>query len=78
MARGSAITWTFFLEDGPFSIENYYLSPTVHEEALRGAGFRSVRWHGPRLSPESAARHGSEFWQPFLESPPITFIECTK
>jgi toxoflavin synthase len=76
--EGAPITWTFFLEDGPFSIENYYLSPAAHEEALRDAGFRSVRWHGPRLSPEGAARHGTEFWQPFLESSPITFIECGK
>ena len=76
--EGAPITWTFFLEDGPFSIENYYLPVAAHEEALRNAGFRSVRWHGPRLSPDGAARHGADFWQPFLESPPITFIECTK
>ncbi|HUF91611.1 MAG TPA: class I SAM-dependent methyltransferase [Candidatus Limnocylindria bacterium] len=32
---GAPITWTFFLEDGAFSIENYYLSVADHEDALR-------------------------------------------
>lgn len=49
--EGAPITWTFFLEDGSFSIENYYLPVSVHEEALRQAGFRTVRWHRPRVSP---------------------------
>ena len=76
--EGGPITWTFFLEDGSFSIENYYLPVSVHEEELRRAGFRSVRWHRPRVSPEGEARHGSAFWEPFLVSPPITVIECVR
>jgi SAM-dependent methyltransferase len=44
----------------------------------RLAGFGTVRWHPPRLSAEGAARHGPEFWKTFLESPPVTFIECIK
>jgi toxoflavin synthase len=75
---GVPITWTFFLPDGAFSIENYYLPVAVHEDALRQAGFRTVRWHEPRVSPEGQARHGAPFWEPFLQSPPITFIECVK
>ena len=51
---GPFITWTFFLENGSFSIENYYLDVSAHEEALRSAGFREVRWHPPRLSPQAA------------------------
>jgi SAM-dependent methyltransferase len=76
--EGAPITWTFFLEDGPFSIENYHLPVAVHEEALRDAGFRSVRWLAPRLSPDGHARHGAEFWKTFLDAPPVTFIECVK
>jgi ubiquinone/menaquinone biosynthesis C-methylase UbiE len=76
--EGAPITWTFFLEDGSFSIENYYLSVAAHEEALREAGFRTIRWLRPRLSPDGEAGHGRGFWKPFLDSPPITFIECVK
>lgn len=75
---GAPVTWTFFLEDGSFSIENYYLPVAVHEDTLRHAGFRTVRWHRPRVSPDGQARHGGAFWEPFVQSPPITFIECVK
>jgi len=76
--EGSPITWTFFLDDGPFSIENYHLPVSAHEDALRAAGFHTIRWHEPRVSREGDEAHGAEFWKPFLDSSPITFIECIK
>jgi ubiquinone/menaquinone biosynthesis C-methylase UbiE len=75
--EGTPITWTFYLDDGPFSLENYHLSVTTHEEALRAAGFRQVRWHAPRLSSEGEKAFGREFWTDMLERSPITFLECT-
>jgi SAM-dependent methyltransferase len=75
---GTAITWTFFLEEGPFAITNYQLSVGTHEEVLREAGFRDIRWHEPRLMPEGAAAEGEAFWEDFLSSPPIIFIECAR
>jgi toxoflavin synthase len=77
-AEGAPITWKFFLEDGSFEIENYYLDRAAHEAAFRRAGFREVRWHEPPLSPEGEAALGRSFWTDFLANPPITFIECVK
>jgi len=76
--EGTPITWTFHLEDGPFSIENYHLEVATHEDALRSAGFRQIRWHAPRLSPEGETAFGREFWKTLLDHSPITFLECTK
>jgi ubiquinone/menaquinone biosynthesis C-methylase UbiE len=76
--EGAPITWTFFLQDGPFSIENYHLDVGAHEDAFRQAGFRRVRWHEPRVSPEGEVRHGPMFWKPFLGASPIAFIECVR
>jgi len=76
--EGTPITWTFYLEDGPFSIENYHLEVVTHEEALRSAGFRQIRWHPPQLSPEGEAAFGRAFWNTLLDHSPITFLECTK
>jgi toxoflavin synthase len=76
--EGTPITWTFYLDDGPFSIENYHLDVATHEEELRAAGFREVRWHAPRLSPEGEAASSRKFWAAFLDQSPITFIECVK
>ena len=76
--EGTPITWTFYLEDGPFSIENYHLEVATHEEALRSAGFRQIRWHSPQLSPEGEAAFGRAFWNALLDHSPITFLECAK
>jgi ubiquinone/menaquinone biosynthesis C-methylase UbiE len=76
--EGAPITWTFFLSDGAFDIENYYLDQAIHEAAFRAAGFRKVTWHMPQLSPEGEAEFGSEFWSDFMSHPPITLIECVK
>jgi ubiquinone/menaquinone biosynthesis C-methylase UbiE len=76
--EGAPITWTFYLEDGSFSIENYYLDQAAHEAAFRAAGFREIRWHEPRLSPDGETAAGRPFWDDFLVHPPITLIECLK
>jgi ubiquinone/menaquinone biosynthesis C-methylase UbiE len=76
--EGAPVTWTFYLEDGPFDIENYYLDVAMHEEAFRSAGFRKIVWHQPRLSPEGEAAYGRDFWRTFLDKPPVIFIECLK
>ncbi len=76
--EGAPITWTFFLEGGPFAIENYYLDVACHEEAFRSAGFQTIRWHRPLLAPAGKAAYGGDFWSALLEQPPITFLECVR
>lgn len=76
--QGMPVTWTFFLEDGPLEIENYYLDVPAHEAAFRAAGFREIRWHAPRLSQEGKTEFGEDFWADFLDHPPVIFIECLK
>lgn len=76
--EGTPIKWTFHLSDGPFDIENYYLSVATHEASFRHAGFTEIRWHAPRLSPEGLLENSLEYWSDLLSSPPMTFIECVK
>jgi ubiquinone/menaquinone biosynthesis C-methylase UbiE len=76
--EGTPIKWTFYLDEGPFDIENYYLSPAIHEECLRAAGFRAIHWHTPKLSPEALVGYERAYWSNLLDYPPVTFIECVK
>jgi SAM-dependent methyltransferase len=78
LREGTPITRTFDLDDGPLRVENYHLDAAAHEEALRAAGFRGVRWHHPRLSPPGEADDGRDYWESFLSHAPVIFIECLK
>src|SRR5262245_941497 len=78
MVEGTPIIYTIFQEEGSFDITNYFLSTATHEECLRAAGLRDVRWHKPRLSPEGQAAFGDNAWEAFLSHPPITFLECVR
>ncbi len=74
--EGAPITWTFYLSDSVFRIENYFLDAAIHEAAFRQAGFRDVAWHAPRLSPNGLSDGGTSFWGDFLDHSPVAFIEC--
>jgi SAM-dependent methyltransferase len=76
--EGAPIIYTIFLESGPFELTNYQLSTATLERAFRAAGFESVHWHGPKVSPEGIAEFGAEFWADFVESPPVIFFEARK
>jgi ubiquinone/menaquinone biosynthesis C-methylase UbiE len=76
--EGVPIVWRFYVDGGSFEIENYHLDAALHEEAFRAAGFREIRWHTPRLAPEGAATCSRDYWDIFMQHPPIAFIECLK
>ena len=75
---GAPITWRFSLENETFDIENYYLSQSAHEEALRAAGFGEIHWQPLRVSAEGMAAHDAGYWDTFLTVQPAVFIECVK
>jgi len=76
--EGVPIKWTFHLSDGTFDIENYHLSVATHEDAFQQAGFREIRWHAPRMSPDGLTAYDQTFWSNFRDHPPVAFIECVK
>lgn len=76
--EGAPVKWTFHLENSTFELENYYLDITIHEQALSAAGFREVRWHSPRLSPDGKVAYEDGFWTSFMEHPPVILLECVK
>ncbi|MCI5133962.1 MAG: hypothetical protein D3920_02595 [Candidatus Electrothrix sp. AW2] len=56
----------------------YYFSQKTYRWAFKTAGFREIRWHGPKLSPEGLSEFGQEFWQNALEHPIDWYIECIR
>lgn len=75
---GGPITWTFYLDDESFDIENYYLPRETYEESLKSAGFREVHWHHPQVSDAGLAAYEPGYWETLLSGQPLVFIECMK
>lgn len=80
--EGTPLVWTYAMPSGPVSVENYYVAREIHDDAFRAAGFRTVRWHAPRLSPaawsDTPRLAALDFWSDFLRQPPVILIECVK
>lgn len=78
LREGAAVVYTILQDGGSFDITNYWQSTAAHEEALRAARFREIRWHRPRVSPEGQAALANGYWDSFLSDPPVAFLECVR
>jgi SAM-dependent methyltransferase len=74
LREGAPITWTNYLEDRSFQVEGYYLSTASYEWALQTAGLEQIQWIRPRLAPAGEQDPSREFWQAFLDQPPVIFL----
>lgn len=59
-------------------IDDCYLSQETYEWAFQEVGFKRVNWYKPMVSPEGIEKWGQEYWQDFLDHPPMRLIECQK
>lgn len=78
LEEGAPIVWRFHLPDREIEVTNFQLSIATMERALVAAGLRDIRWHRPEVSPEGVRQSGAEHWAPFLERPPVVFLECVR
>jgi ubiquinone/menaquinone biosynthesis C-methylase UbiE len=75
---GTTVTLTFFVDGQTFQFQNFYMSRPTVDAALERAGFRTVRRHPPQVAPAGLAEFGRDYWQEFLDHPPVIFIEAVK
>jgi len=59
-------------------VQDYYYRRTTYEWAFRMAGFQTIRWHHPLVSPEGLQKFGQEFWQDWVENQVCIHLECIK
>lgn len=80
LAEGTPINVIFInpVDGNKFSVQDYYLSKKTYEWALGSVGFQEIRWHNPIVSPEGIQEFGQEYWQDFIDYPPMIGIECWK
>lgn len=73
LSDGTPITVTLFGAEGEksCSFTDFYLSKASYEWALRQAGFKEIIWHPPRVPSNAIEEYGHEFWQDYLDYPPL-------
>jgi toxoflavin synthase len=76
--EGMAYRLTCLLGPDSFEIQNYFYAHSTYETVLREAGFNSVRWQPPAVSPAGIEQYGPDYWQDFLEKAPIIGLECRR
>ncbi len=73
--NGAPVYYTFLDGAETFTIENYYLEPALHEEALREAGFADIEWSPLGLAPGEDRSEGS-YWADFFIDPPVILLSA--
>jgi ubiquinone/menaquinone biosynthesis C-methylase UbiE len=55
----------------------FYYGAETYAAALRDAGFASVDWFPLQLEASGQERYGAEYWQEYMENPPVIGLVCT-
>jgi ubiquinone/menaquinone biosynthesis C-methylase UbiE len=76
--RGDGSPITYWLVSGRemISFTAYYFGTATYERVLSAAGLTTVRWHPMKLSKEGILKHGPDYWEEYMNNPPIIGIEC--
>jgi len=73
---GAEITYWMVAGRDMFRIHAHWFSRGTYERALTDAGFAALAWQPLRLDDAGIVAHGREYWQEYLENPPIVGLEC--
>ncbi|MEV0945546.1 class I SAM-dependent methyltransferase [Rhodococcus sp. NPDC049939] len=74
---GAPLQFKFDLSDSSLTLDTYHMSADSYESELNAAGFRHFKLHTPELDP-SVDVHEVDYWDDFLNYPPIALIDCVK
>jgi ubiquinone/menaquinone biosynthesis C-methylase UbiE len=73
---GSEITYWMVSGRELFKFQACFFARATYERVLAAAGFRDLRWHPLALAEEGIEARGTNYWQEYLNNPPIIGLEC--
>ena len=76
-ADGTAVTLDLRFGEYDETVSARYWSAATLEGSLRAAGFTAITWQPHHVSKEGIVAHGEEFWQPYLDKPHASILDCT-
>lgn len=76
--EGSAIHYAMVSGRSLIRFDAYYYSQPVYEAALTAAGFTAIDWPALELDPAGMAETGADYFQEYLDNPPVTGLTCVR
>ncbi|NND55266.1 MAG: class I SAM-dependent methyltransferase [Gammaproteobacteria bacterium] len=77
-SEGSTIEYMMVSGREMIRFDVRYYSAATYEAALRDAGFTDITWQPLRLSPDGITECGAEYWQAYLNNPPVVLLEARR
>ncbi len=74
--EGTPISYALVSGRELFRFEIYHFERATYEAALTAAGFTDIRWHAIELDPEGIAACGADYWDEYLDNPPVIGLSC--
>ncbi len=75
---GSLIDYSMIAGREVIRFSAHYYTRETYEQALHDAGFTSVRWLPLELDPSGIEACGADYWQAYLDNPPVVGLEAER
>jgi SAM-dependent methyltransferase len=75
---GAPVSYAMVSGRSMIRFELFYYSPATYEAALRRAGFSSVSWVPLQLDPAGIEACGEDYWQEYMQNPPVAGLVCER
>ena len=75
-ADASTIEYSMIAGREVIGFSAYFYTRDTYEQALRDAGFNSIRWVPLELAPAGVDAMGDEYWRAYMDNPPVVGLEA--
>lgn len=75
---GSPITYWLVSGREMISFTAFFFGAATYERVFSAAGLTAVQWHPLKLCKEGLLKYGPEYWEEYMNNPPVIGIECRR
>jgi SAM-dependent methyltransferase len=73
---GATVTYSMVSGRQMIRFDVHYYCRSTYEDALQAAGFSQICWEPLQLADAGIAECGEEYWQEYMNNPPVTGLVC--
>ena len=78
LRNGSPITYSLVSGREIISFTAFFFGVATYERVFNAAGLTIIQWHPLKLGKEGLLEYGPEYWNEYMNNPPVIGIECRR